>query len=203
MRAYSSLVWCLLLLPVVLAVTTFAPAHHVDETSERLAEVGPAAEIVLTAQDGNRFTLSQTRGKVVAVSFTYTKCADTCPILTSTMVSIQNRLGSDFGAQVFFVTISMDPEADRPDVLKRYANALGCDLRGWAFLTGTEPEIQKVARDYGVFRRKRDDGEVDHTLLTSIIDRSGTTRVQYIGTRFDPDEFLHDLKLLIDEEGAA
>jgi protein SCO1/2 len=201
MRALSTLILHLAFLPVALGVTTLALGHHVDDTNERLAKIGPAAEISLTAQDGNRFSLRQTRGKVVAISFTYTKCADTCPILTSAMVSIQNKLGNEFGTEVFFVTITMDPEADRPEVLKRYAVALGCDLRGWAFLTGTEAEIQKAAREYGVFRKKRDDGEVDHTLLTSIIDRSGTTRVQYIGNRFDPDEFLHDLRLLIDEEG--
>lgn len=188
---------------VLASLTAPSIAHHPGGTNERLNEVGPAADIILTAQDGNRFSLDQTRGKVVAVSFTFTKCADTCPMLTSTMVSLQNELGRDFGAEVFFVTITMDPETDRPEVLERYADALGCDLRGWVFLTGTEPEIQKVAREYGVFRRKREEGEVDHTQLTSIIDRTGTTRVQYIGNRFNPQEFLHDLKLLIDEDGPA
>ena len=99
------------------------------------------------------------------------------------------------------MTITMDPESDRPEVLKHYAVALGCDLRGWAFLTGTESEVQRVARDFGVVRSKRDDGEVDHTLLTSIIDRNGMTRVQYIGSGFDTEEFLHDLMLLVDEDG--
>ena len=187
----------------MVAFATASMAHHPAGTNERLAEVGLAAEIELTAQDGSRFTLAKTRGKVVAVSFTYTKCADTCPVLTATMVSIQNDLGADFGKEVYFVTISMDPETDRPEMLKQYADALGCNLDGWAFLTGSEAEIQQVARDYGVFRRKRDDGEVDHTLLTSIIDRDGMTRVQYIGNRFDPKEFLHDLKLLINEDGPA
>ena len=188
---------------VLAAVSAGAFAHHVDDTNERLSRIASAADFELTAQNGKSFSLKQTRGKVVAVSFTYTKCADTCPLLTSTMVSVQNALGRDFGSEVFFVTVTMDPEADRPEVLKEYADALGCDQQGWAFLTGTEAEISKVARDYGIFRKKRSDGEVDHTLLTTIIDRSGTSRVQYIGMRFDPDEFLHDLKELIDEEDPA
>jgi protein SCO1/2 len=203
MRAQAPLILRLVILPIVMALTTVVRGHHADDTSERLGEVGPAAGFVLTAQDGRQFTLEQTRGKVVAISFTYTSCTDTCPMLTSIMVSIQNKLGNEFGSDVFFVTITMDPEVDRPEVLYRYANALRCDLTGWAFLTGTEAEIRKVAHDYGVFRNKRDDGEVDHTLLTSIIDRRGITRVQYIGTRFDPDEFFHDLQLLIAEEAPA
>jgi protein SCO1 len=175
-------------------------SHHVDDTNERLANVGPAPDFELIAQSGDKFSIKDVKGKVVAVSFTYTSCIDTCPLLTAKMVSVQNKLGSKFGSEVFFITVSMDPAVDRPEVLESYAQALGSDLRGWAFVTGTEAEIQQVARDYGVFRKKREDGEVDHTLLTSIIDRSGTVRVQYIGMRFDPEEFLHDLKDLMQEE---
>ena len=193
----SSLCCCMLALAML---STGPAAHDAADGSERLAEIGPAPNIELTSQDGQRFSLDDTRGKVVAVGFTYTKCVDTCPLLTSMMVSAQRRLGDRFAADVYFVTVTMDPEADRPEELQRYATTMGCDLRGWSFLTGTEAEIQQVARDYGIFRRKRDDGEIDHTLLTSIIDASGTIRVQYIGSRFDVNEFLHDLELLIDED---
>ena len=178
-------------------------SHHVDDTNERLAKVGPAPDFELIAQSGERFSIRDVRGKVVAVGFTYTSCIDTCPLLTAKMVSVQNKLGSKFGSEVYFVTVSMDPAVDRPEVLKSYAQALGSDLRGWAFVTGTEDEIKQVARDYGVFRKKREDGEVDHTLLTSIIDRTGTVRVQYMGMRFDPEEFLHDLKDLMQEEPSS
>lgn len=190
----------------ILAMTLGSSAvfsHHVDDTNERLAKVGPAPDFELIAQSGERFSIKDVRGKVVAVGFTYTSCIDTCPLLTAKMVSVQNKLGSKFGTEVYFVTVSMDPEVDRPEVLKSYAQALGSDLRGWAFVTGTEDEIQQVARDYGVFRKKREDGEVDHTLLTSIIDRTGTVRVQYMGMRFDPEEFLHDLKDLMQEEPSS
>ena len=193
----SSLCYCMLALAML---STGSAAHDAADGSERLAKIGPAPNIELTSQDGKRFSLDDTRGKVVAVGFTYTKCVDTCPLLTSMMVSAQRRLGDRFAADVYFVTVTMDPEADRPEELQRYAKIMGCDLRGWSFLTGTEAEIQQVARDYGIFRRKRDDGEIDHTLLTSIIDASGTIRVQYIGSRFDVDEFLHDLELLIAED---
>lgn len=178
-------------------------SHHVDDTNERLAKVGPAPDFELIAQSGDKFSIAEVRGKIVAVSFTYTSCIDTCPLLTAKMVSVQKKLGSKFGSEVFFITVSMDPEVDRPDILKAYAKALGCDLGGWAFLTGTDEEIQQVARDYGIFRKKREDGEVDHTLLTSIIDRTGTIRVQYIGMRFDPEEFLHDLTDLVQEDTSS
>ena len=92
--------------------------------------------------------------------------------------------------------MTVDPANDRPEVLKRYAEALGCDLTGWAFLTGTTEQTRKIAHDYGVYHQIQTGGDVDHNLLTSLVDRRGVLRVQYMGERFDPAEFLQDLKLL-------
>jgi protein SCO1/2 len=153
----------------------------------------------LTTQDGGRLALADLHGKVVAVTFIYTSCADTCPLLTAKMASIQTRLGPAFGLKVFFVSITVDPERDTPDLLKGYAAAHGAQNGGWAFLTGTPAEIRAVVRRYGIVYRKEARGDVDHTFLTSIIDRDGILRVQYVGVRFDPDEFFRDLRFLLQE----
>src|SRR5215475_9023277 len=165
-----------------------------------LPKIGPAPAFSLTTQEGARLTLKDLRGKVVAVTFIYASCADTCPLLTAKLAGLQARLDTDFGAKVFFVAITVDPERDTPEVLKRYAQAHGVNLAGWAFLTGTPAEIQQVARHYGIYAKKTPRGEVDHTFLTSLIDHRGTLRVQYLGVRFDPDELLRDLQALVQEE---
>ncbi len=139
------------------------------------------------------------RGKVVAVTFIYASCADTCPLLTAKMATLQRRLGPDFGRNVAFVSITVDPERDTPEILARYARAHGANPAGWAFLTGGTDEITDVELRYGVFARKTADGSVDHTFLTSIVDQRGIMRVQYLGTRFDPEEFLRDLRSLLRE----
>ena len=109
------------------------------------------------------------------------------------------RLGSDFGSKVFFAAITVDPLADTPPVLKRYANAHGADLGGWAFLTGTSDQISDIAHRYGIYYKKQPGDDVDHTFLTSVIDPNGTLRVQYLGVRFDPEEFLRDIRSLLRE----
>jgi protein SCO1/2 len=86
-------------------------------------------------------------------------------------------------------------------VLKRYAQAHGANPAGWAFLTGTPVQIRQVARQYGIYYKKTARGDVDHTFLTSLVDQSGTLRVQYLGVRFDPDELLRDLQTLVRGEG--
>jgi protein SCO1 len=168
--------------------------------SGALPKIGPAPAFSLTTQGGTRLALKDLRGKVVAMTFIYASCADTCPLLTAKLAGLQTRLDTDFGAKVFFVTITVDPERDTPQVLKRYAQAHGVNLAGWAFLTGTPTEIQQVARQYGIYYKKTPRGAVDHTFLTSLIDHNGTLRVQYLGVRFDPDELLRDLQALVQEE---
>ena len=89
-----------------------------------------------------------------------------------------------------------------PEVLRRYAEAHRATIAGWAFLTGTQAEIRDVAKRYGIYYKKTQRGDVDHTFLTSIIDQSGMLRVQYMGVKFDPDEMLRDLRSLIKEAKA-
>jgi len=112
---------------------------------------------------------------------------------------VQDQLGADFGAKIAFVSITVDPERDTTGVLKEYAQAFGANLAGWSFLTGTPAAIQGVTRRFGVYASKSGNGDVDHTFLTSVVDRHGILRVQYIGVRFDPEEFRHDLLSLLKE----
>jgi hypothetical protein len=79
-----------------------------------------------------------------------------------------------------------------------YGNARA-NFAGWFFLTRSPSAIAEVRRRYGVFAAKVEDGNVDHTFLTSIIDRRGILRVQYLGVRFDPEEFRLDLLSLVNE----
>ena len=96
---------------------------HDTKDDQRLSKIGPAPEFTLTKQDGKRLALKELRGKVLAITFIFASCVDTCPLLTAKMAGIQNRLGSDFGKKVHFVSITVDPERDTPDVLKRYGEA--------------------------------------------------------------------------------
>ena len=186
-------------LPVAALGPAPASAHGSDGPAERIATIGPASDFTLTAEDGSPFSTAELRGKVVAVNFVFTRCTDVCPIATAKMVQIQRALGEKFGRDVFFVSVTVDPAHDTSEVLARYAHALGYDPSGWVFLTGAPAAIRDVAQNYGVYHERRSGGEVDHNLLTSLVDREGTLRVQYMGERFDTRELLHDLRDLMAE----
>ena len=190
----------LVLMLGVLAWPALVQAHEVAEDEEqRLPTIGAAPDFALISQDGAKVTLESLRGKVVAVTFIYTWCPDVCPMLTDKMARVQDELGPDFGSKVAFVSITIDPERDTPDVLKEYAEAFDANLAGWSFLTGEPAAVLEVARRYGVVVAPAADGQVDHTLLTTLVDRGGVMRVQYLGYRFDEEEFRHDLLDLLSE----
>lgn len=170
------------------------------QADKPLPVIGPAPPFALISQDGKQVSLADLRGKVVAVTFIYTQCPDICPLLTQKMVQVQDELGADFGAKVAFVSITLDPEHDTPALLRDYARSWGAKSQGWSFLTGSLAAVRDVTRRYGVFFSKKDDGSVEHSQLTTLVDADGRMRVQYLGARFDPEEFRHDLVSLTDEE---
>ena len=197
MRAAVALAFVVL---ASLVLVQFYGARDPIAQEQALPKIAPAPDFALTSQDGAPVKLADYRGKVVAVTFIFTLCADTCPVLTPMMSFVQDQLGSDFGEKICFVSITIDPERDTPEVLKEYAHAFGANLSGWSFLTGPPEAIRDVTRHYGVFAAKAENGNIDHTFLTSIIDRRGILRVQYLGVRFDPEEFRRDLLSLIKEQ---
>ncbi len=166
--------------------------------AEPLPHIGPAPDFRLINQNDQPFTLTQLRGRVAVVTFIFTSCSDSCPLLTAKLVNIQNQLGPDEPA-VFFVGITVDPLHDSTKVLKRYAELYSAPESGFAFLTGDFEDIQKIVRSYGAYFNQKGERDVDHTFLTSIIDQSGVLRVQYMGWRFDPEEFISDLRSLVHE----
>jgi protein SCO1/2 len=187
----------LLALVVVLCAVLARAGDAADMPA--LPDMGLAPDFMLNSQDGTEVGLASLRGKVVLVTFIYTWCPDICPMLTDKMARVQDDLGASFGKDVAFVSITFDPERDTTEVLKAYAEAFDSDPSGWFFLTGEVEAVRQVATRYGVVTIPGDDGAIDHNLVTTLIDRRGTMRVQYSGYRFDPEELYQDLLALLAE----
>src|SRR5918995_7368451 len=139
----------LVLMSALLTGPTLVQAHEAGQ-EQRLPTIGAAPDFALTSQDGAEVRLEDFRGKVVAVTFIYASCPDVCPLLSDKLARVQDALGKDFGARIAFVSITVDPERDTPEVLKEYAELLDADLAGWSFLTGSPAAVREGARRYGV-----------------------------------------------------
>jgi protein SCO1/2 len=115
------------------------------------AEYFPNVE--LTTQDGATVRLYDDllKGKSVAINVIYTTCKDECPLETARLVQLQKRLGDRMGKDIFFYSISIDPQRDTPAVLKAYAKKFGVGP-GWLFLTGKPADIKVVTKKLGLSR---------------------------------------------------
>lgn len=97
-----------------------------------------------------RFYDDLIKGKTVLINFMYTVCKDeaVCPLMTANLVQVQKALGSRMGRDIFIYSITLDPDRDTPEALKRYAELFRVKP-GWLFLTGKRDDIEKLRRNLG------------------------------------------------------
>jgi protein SCO1/2 len=145
-------------------------------TLEKVVLGGP---FTLTDQDGAQRSDSEFRGKYMLVFFGYTFCPDVCPTTLAVMAAALDKMGSA-ADRIVPIFISVDPERDKPEVLKAYLSAFGPRFIG---LTGTEEEIAAAAKAYRVYvQAHKDDGPnytVDHSGVVYLMDPSGAFLANY------------------------
>jgi len=167
----------------------------------RLADIGPAPRTVLVDANGRPFDLTKLRGKVVLVSFVYTTCNGVCPATTQTLVRIQHALENArlWKNSVEFVSITLDPKRDTPDVLSRYARLFGTDPAAWHFLTGEPAQVGPVIKAWGMWVKSDPTGALDHPSRIFLLDREGHEREIYNLEFLKAESVLEDVRDLLRE----
>ena len=189
----------LLLGGILLPTAGFAhipiPPKEPSDIGRRLVNA-QVSDFELTDQDGKPFRFTAARGKLILVTFVFTTCPDVCPLLTAKFAAIQRALDEKQVKDYWMLTITTDPERDSPAVLKDYAKRFNADLRHWSFLAGQRSELAKVWKIFRVNVTKTQSGDVNHTTLTTLIDRRGQRRVDYYGDKWQDKEVLKDIQWL-------
>jgi protein SCO1/2 len=143
----------------------------------------------LIDQTRRPISLSALRGKVVAVNFIYTSCAlpNFCLRIANNFGVLQKRFKARLGRDLVLLTVTFDPVHDTPDVLAEYARRWDADAESWHFLTGLVSDVQKVCRLFGVDFFP-DEGLMNHSLHTAVLDRRGRVVANIEGNRFTADQ---------------
>jgi len=127
--------------------------HGAQAPAEAAAMTRPVklTETQLLDQDGRKLRLASdaVAGKVVVVSFVYTNCADTCPMVSHTFSQVQEQLGALMEDRVRLLSLTVDPARDTPERLKEYAASFH-PQRGWLWLTGQPANVTAAQRAFGV-----------------------------------------------------
>lgn len=185
----------------VVALAAFLTMMFSKPASFRGTEYGepyPAApQIELIKSDGERFRLSDQKGKIVLLFFGYTSCPDVCPTTLAELNLVMNDLG-DKTEMVQVVFVSVDPTRDTPEKIQEYVDHFN---NGFTGLSGPVEKLEAVWKDYGVFREEVPSTSalgyiVNHTARVYLVDMDGNLRLSY-GFQTPVEDIVHDLKLLL------
>ncbi|PSJ45681.1 electron transporter SenC [Zobellella endophytica] len=122
-----------------------------------------------------RFFDDLLKDKVVAINFIFTSCTDSCPLETARLKQVQDLLGDRVGRDIFFYSITIDPQTDTPEVLRQYAERFRVGP-GWQFLTGAEQDIDRLRQKLGLFIEGVDDSPDNNHTITMIVGNQSTGR---------------------------
>ena len=170
------LLWLLVALAVVGGAALMLLPRQ--QTQPPQAAAGPVkasfgGPFTLVGADGKPFSSQALAGKPYAIYFGFTRCGDVCPTTLARLVKLRREAATDQALRVVFVTI--DPANDGPKEVGQYAELFNAPIIG---LTGTQAQIERVKRQYGIYAEPVPDAamgkEMEHSATILLFDRSGT-----------------------------
>lgn len=171
------------------------PSAPVARPASRAARLRPGDAVPafqLLDERGAPLTAGSLRGHATVLTFIFTRCPvpEFCPLLGKKFQDLQNALARGADERTRLLSITIDPDHDRPEVLRDYAASLGADPQRWTFATGAPDEIRKLQQQFAVHAEPNSAGSLDHTLATALVDAQGRVVEIWRGNAWQPAEIL-------------
>lgn len=163
------------LLLILIAAGIFLGRNYFKEN---LYTVMKVPDFSLTDQNRKNVTNKDLKGNVYLVEFFFSKCPTICPVMNQNMKHIQQEIKDpDFK----IVSISIDPENDTPENLKKHALRMGADESRWHFLTGNRNYIGKLADQFDIYVGDDEDESenLNHSGMIALVDKEGNVRCRF------------------------
>jgi protein SCO1 len=176
--------------PTEAARLTFLHRTLDPAAAARMVRVGqPVPDFTLIDQAQQVTHLSQFRGKVVALTFAYSRCPNPnyCFRLSNNLSQLERRFRPSAGRDLILMTIVIAPDQDRGKALEQYADTWNADPQLWRFLTGSLADVRAVAELFGAGFWD-DEGYLTHTFHTAVIDRDGSLAANLEGNQFTAEQ---------------
>ncbi len=154
-------------------------------------------------QLGRETRLEDFRGRVVLMNFIYTSCPNEgCDLMSLHFLRLQMLLKDRIGKDLVLLSVSLDPEKDTPEAIRRYAQKLKADPNGWLFLTTSPEYTERLSKEYGVAWKTDPDGSRHHKIVMALLDRKGEKIRVYDNVteavERETDELEADIRKLLD-----
>jgi protein SCO1/2 len=161
-------------------------------------EIGdPLPDYHFTNQLGQAVTTAQFKGQALGITFLFTRCPypNFCPRMASDFAEVQKQMQATASAPTnwHLLTVSFDPDFDKPEVLKSYADAWHYDPQRWTFATGDIVEVTALGEQLGLVFWHDETGSLSHNLRTVVVDAAGKVQKIYSGNTWTPKEFVDEM----------
>jgi protein SCO1 len=153
-----------------------------------------ATDFALTDQTGKTVRLSRQRGRIVLLTFLYTRCPDVCPLIAENLNQALRSLGRR-RMSLRVIAVSVDPAHDTRQAVRQFVRVHRL-LPQFRYLTGTSEQLRPIWQSYNLLVEIRNVERVSHSAYILLIDRSGRPRLYYPST-VDPQAIVHDLKIFL------
>ena len=161
----------------------------------RAGDTVPAFELL--DENGRAFTDAALRDRFTVVTFIFTRCPvpEYCPALAMKFGVLQDALRAEkaLPAPVRLLSVTLDPEFDRPEVLAAYGKAVGARPSAWGFATGETDAVMALARAFSVYT-ERNGALLDHTLCTALIGPDGRVVEIWRGQAWNKDDVINAVR---------
>lgn len=173
--------------------TTPKPQTAAPSKVARLREGDTVSDFTLLDQDNAPLTPAALRDRLTVMTFIFTRCPvpEFCPAMAMRFGQLQKAILADpkLAPRARLLSITLDPEFDRPEILKAYGDAVGANFSVWNFATGTTEQIATLTKAFAVYT-ERNGVTLDHTLCTALIDGRGRIVELWRGNGWKIDEVL-------------
>lgn len=158
----------------------------------------PLPDVTLTDQNGSSISLTPLRGQALVVTFIYTRCPlpQFCPLMDRRFAELQQQVTSDaaLAGRVRLLSVSFDPDHDRPAALKAHAARLEADPSVWTFATAEREVVDRFAAQMGVNVIREDDRSITHNLRTVVAGPEGRVAAVHTGGEWTAAQVVTELR---------
>ncbi|MFQ5965901.1 MAG: SCO family protein [Candidatus Scalinduaceae bacterium] len=176
------------------------------DTKGEISEPGTSHKpFTLINQNNEPVALDSLMGKLLVMSFIYTRCSmpDMCPLIMKKIVKVQKGLKKEYKDKVFFAIVTLDPEYDTPTVLKEFGHYYRVDYGNLIFLTGKKDDVDYALNHFRVYYKEESQGVLAHTMETLVMDEAGVIRKDFPASFWKPEDVIEEVEKIIEKREAS
>src|SRR5712692_4922225 len=174
---------------IVCCSVTLAACHR-----ESMREPASLPDVSVIDDHGRPVSLGSLKCKVVLLDFIHIGCPGVCATLVSKFGEVADSLKPELGSKVILLSVTNNPEHDRPDQLLALARSSDADLDGWLFVTGKPIDVDRVIKAFGVNNERLPDGSPAHITQVFLLGTDGQKKREYRGMLMKPQNVVSQIR---------